>query len=125
MSWKQKFGRTQTLLFRNAVDISCNSCITKPFDALCQFGKILTPTLTNKFTFDRDQRGQPLEILVASHLHNLGLPIGYNPASGTDDPSREDYDLYVGQPDNNPLLLETKMDWQSGSYLTHLTLKPL
>jgi hypothetical protein len=74
----------------------------------------LTLTFTNKFLFDRDQRGAPLEILIASHLHNLGLPVGYNPASGTDDPSREDYDLYVGQPDNSPLLVETKMDWQSG-----------
>jgi len=42
------------------------------------------------------------------------LPVGYNPASGTDDPTREDYDLYVGEPNNNPLLVETKMDWQSG-----------
>lgn len=34
-------------------------------------------------------------------------------ASGTDDPRREDYDLYAG-PEGQETFIEAKMDWQSG-----------
>lgn len=67
----------------------------------------------NKFLYDRDSRGAPLELLAADYFHQKQIPFGFNPASGTEDPSREDYDLYTGQP-NNPTLWELKMDWQSG-----------
>jgi hypothetical protein len=40
-------------------------------------------------------------------------PAGYNPASGTEDPRREDYDLYAG-PQGQETFFEAKMDWQSG-----------
>lgn len=42
------------------------------------------------------------------------MPVGFNPCSGTEDPRREDFDIYVGNPEDNPLLLEAKMDWASG-----------
>jgi len=65
------------------------------------------------FYRDRDQRGAPLEELIVQHLYSQGIPVGFNPFSGTEDPRREDFDIYVGQPEDNPLLLEVKMDWGS------------
>jgi hypothetical protein len=67
----------------------------------------------NNFYSDRDQRGAPLEELIGSYFHSRNIPFGFNPFTGTEDPRREDYDLYTGHPDE-PLLWEVKMDWQSG-----------
>jgi hypothetical protein len=67
-----------------------------------------------KFLFDRDQRGTPLELLIAQDLYDRQIPFGFNPHSGTEHPAREDFDIYVGQPSAPLLLLETKMDWHSG-----------
>ena len=67
----------------------------------------------NKFLFDRNQKGTPLELLIADYWHSIGIPFGFNPYSGTDDPRREDYDLYLGQPEA-ATLFEAKMDWGSG-----------
>jgi hypothetical protein len=64
------------------------------------------------FFADRDLRGKPLELLAADHFHNLNIPFGFNPHSETDNPHREDFDLYTGQPED-PLLWEFKMDWLS------------
>ncbi len=41
------------------------------------------------------------------------MPVGYNPHTGTDDPRREDYDLYAG-PQGTETFFEVKMDWMSG-----------
>lgn len=67
----------------------------------------------SNFFKDRDERGAPLEILIAQHFHNLGIPVGFNPYSGTEDPRREQYDIYAGRPDAETFL-EIKMDWASG-----------
>jgi hypothetical protein len=64
------------------------------------------------FFADRDLRGKPLELLAADHFHKLNIPFGFNPHSETDNPHREDFDLYTGQPEA-PLLWEFKMDWLS------------
>ena len=64
------------------------------------------------FFADRDLRGKPLELLAADHFHKLQVPFGFNPYSETQDPRREDFDLYTGQP-QDPLLWEFKMDWLS------------
>ena len=67
----------------------------------------------NKFDFDNQQKGSPLELLIADDLHFHQIPFGFNPFTGTEDPRRQDYDLYTGQPDE-ATLFELKMDWQSG-----------
>ncbi|MGE5646414.1 MAG: hypothetical protein ACM336_11545 [Acidobacteriota bacterium] len=51
--------------------------------------------------------------MIVQNLYSQGFPVGYNPFTGTEDPRREDFDIYVGQPEDNPLLLEVKMDWGS------------
>lgn len=68
--------------------------------------------MQSNFYSDRDERGAPLETLIVSHFHSLGIPVGYNPASGTDDPSREDYDVYAG-PQGQETFFEAKLDWAS------------
>lgn len=65
------------------------------------------------FYHDRDKRGEPLEILIANHLAQKQIPFGFNPFSKTDDARREEYDIYIGQPENDPILLEVKLDWLS------------
>ncbi|SRR5579883_1043358 len=67
----------------------------------------------SNFFKDRDERGAPLEILIANDFHARGIPVGFNPASGTEDPTREDYDLYTGLP-GAATFWEVKMDWMSG-----------
>src|SRR5438876_118847 len=69
-------------------------------------------THTTTFFQDRDQRGKPLELLVADYFHNKQIPFGFNPFSETADPRREDFDLYTGQPEE-AILWEVKMDWAS------------
>jgi len=49
---------------------------------------------------------------MADHFHNRQIPFGFNQFSETEDPRREDFDIYTGQP-HNPLLWEIKMDWLS------------
>lgn len=65
------------------------------------------------FFSDRDLRGKPLELLAADHFHQKGIPFGFNHFFETEDPRREDFDIYTGQPEDNPLLWEFKMDWMS------------
>lgn len=72
----------------------------------------LTLTHTNKFLFDRDQRGAPLELAIAASLHYRNIPFGFNPYTGTEDPRREDYDFYTGQP-GTETFWAAKMDWMS------------
>lgn len=67
----------------------------------------------SKFDHDNLAKGQPLENLVADYFHNRGIPFGFNPYTGTDDPRRADFDLYTGQPED-ATLWEAKMDWLSG-----------
>ena len=74
--------------------------------------RLLTYTSTNKFLFDRDQRGAPLELAIADSLHYRNIPFGFNPYTGTEDPRREDYDFYIGQP-GAEAFWEAKMDWVS------------
>lgn len=64
----------------------------------------------SKFTHDNLEKGQPLELLVADFLNYRQIPFGFNPYTGTDDPRREDYDIYAG-PKNAETFYEVKMDW--------------
>ena len=68
----------------------------------------------SNFFVDRDERGAPFENLIVQHIYERGIPVGFNPFSGTEDPRREDFDIYIGHPSDSPLLVEAKMDWGSG-----------
>lgn len=60
------------------------------------------------FFRDRDYIGTPFEERVLRILKDWKLPCGTNPYSKTEDPRRQDYDIWVYSPDS--LLLECKLD---------------
>lgn len=51
-------------------------------------------------------------MLIADYFYNRQIPFGFNPATGTDDPTREDYDIYAG-PQGKETFFEVKMDFLS------------
>jgi hypothetical protein len=64
------------------------------------------------FRQTHDNLGKPFEYFVADYFRSQGLEenkdFGFNPASGTDDPKRADYDLWL-----HSFLLECQMDYYS------------